>query len=171
MSGVRSGAAAHWSSPRNSGLLAPRGTNFCLPVSRHSFFLSRLHHNTTYSKACLNLCAQQLKAPGCGSSQAVPRAWAKSSRLLQRGDKVIATARSAAKLSELVEAGAHALQLDVTSPLAELEALADQAVGVYGRVDLIINNAAYVFQGAIEASRSVITSPVCVNGVHHLHHN
>jgi NAD(P)-dependent dehydrogenase (short-subunit alcohol dehydrogenase family) len=90
---------------------------------------------------------------------------------LQRGDKVIATARSAAKLSELVEAGAHALQLDVTSPLAELEALADQAVGVYGRVDLIINNAAYVFQGAIEASRFVITSPVCVNGVHHLHHN
>jgi NAD(P)-dependent dehydrogenase (short-subunit alcohol dehydrogenase family) len=71
---------------------------------------------------------------------------------LKRGDKVIATARSADKLGALVEAGAHALQLDVTSPLAELEALANKAIGVYGRVDVLVNNAAYVLQGAVEAA-------------------
>jgi NAD(P)-dependent dehydrogenase (short-subunit alcohol dehydrogenase family) len=72
---------------------------------------------------------------------------------LKRGDKVIATARTPAKLSALVEAGAHPLQLDVTRPLAELQSLADQAVAVYGRIDVLVNNAAYVLQGVIEAAR------------------
>jgi NAD(P)-dependent dehydrogenase (short-subunit alcohol dehydrogenase family) len=70
---------------------------------------------------------------------------------LKRGDKVIATARSIDKLAALVDAGAHPLQLDVTRPLDELKALADEAVAVYGRVDVLVNNAGYLLAGAIEA--------------------
>jgi NAD(P)-dependent dehydrogenase (short-subunit alcohol dehydrogenase family) len=60
---------------------------------------------------------------------------------LQRGHKVIATARSTATLAELVEIGADALELDVTRPLPDLESLAQRAVSIYGRVDILINNA------------------------------
>jgi NAD(P)-dependent dehydrogenase (short-subunit alcohol dehydrogenase family) len=78
---------------------------------------------------------------------------------LARGDKVIATARSVAKLTDLVDAGAHPLQLDVTLPINELHALADQAVRVYGRVDILVNNAGYLLQGAIEAARYGLLCP------------
>lgn len=71
---------------------------------------------------------------------------------LKRGHKVIATARSAATLAELVQIGADALELDVTRPLPELDALAKRAVSIYGRVDILVNNAGYVLQGAIEAA-------------------
>ncbi|KAL6080574.1 putative Short-chain oxidoreductase [Balamuthia mandrillaris] len=69
---------------------------------------------------------------------------------LKRGDKVIATARNADKLAELRDAGAHALALDVTSPLPELQALADEAIKVYGQVDILVNNAGYLLAGAVE---------------------
>ncbi|RXW21406.1 hypothetical protein EST38_g4447 [Candolleomyces aberdarensis] len=62
---------------------------------------------------------------------------------LSRGDKVIATARgrSVSKLEDLKNAGAATLQLDVTSTLEELHQVAKEAVGIYGRVDVLVNNA------------------------------
>ncbi|KAG6818670.1 hypothetical protein H0H93_002997 [Arthromyces matolae] len=66
---------------------------------------------------------------------------------LKRGDKVIATARkrSLDKLDDLKAQGADILELDVTAPLETLNDIAKKAVKLYGRVDVLVNNA-----GAIE---------------------
>ena len=62
---------------------------------------------------------------------------------LARGDKVIATARgrSFGKLDDLKQAGADVLELDVTAPLERLKEAAERAVAIYGRVDVVVNNA------------------------------
>ncbi|KAK2744798.1 hypothetical protein FQN55_006554 [Onygenales sp. PD_40] len=60
---------------------------------------------------------------------------------LNRGDKVIATARDAPKLTALQAAGAVTLALDVTSPLATLKEVAKTANDQYGRIDILFNNA------------------------------
>lgn len=69
---------------------------------------------------------------------------------LERGDKVVATARSLSKIHDLRDAGANILELDVTSPLQELHAIAKQAVQIHGRIDVVVNNAGYVLVGALE---------------------
>ncbi|KZV71193.1 NAD(P)-binding protein [Peniophora sp. CONT] len=71
---------------------------------------------------------------------------------LNRGDKVIATARgrSIAKLEELKAQGADVLELDVTAPLPDLKAIADKAIAIHGKVDVVVNNAGYVDFGSIE---------------------
>ncbi|KZV99687.1 NAD(P)-binding protein [Exidia glandulosa HHB12029] len=72
---------------------------------------------------------------------------------LKRGDKVVATgrARSLAKVAELKAYGADILELDVTSPLEELRTIAENAVALYGRVDVVVNNAgSFIAVGALE---------------------
>ena len=72
--------------------------------------------------------------------------------MLERGDKVISTARarSLPKLAELKEKGAATLELDVTAPLSELHAVAAKAIAIYGHVDVVVNNAGYIMSGALE---------------------
>lgn len=62
---------------------------------------------------------------------------------LKRGDKVIATARgrSFEKLADLKEQGADIFELDVNAPLEDLHAAAKKAVDIYGRIDVVVNNA------------------------------
>ncbi|RAL15218.1 SDR family oxidoreductase [Aspergillus homomorphus CBS 101889] len=67
------------------------------------------------------------------------------------GDNVIATGRNAeTKLAHLKDTGATILELDVTAPQAELDAKFQQAVDIYGGVDVLVNNAGYIQCGAIE---------------------
>lgn len=77
---------------------------------------------------------------------------------LQRGDKVIATARprSLAKLADLQAAGADVLELDVTSTLETLHAIAQRAVAIHGRVDVVVNNAGFIGAGSMEENTLVL---------------
>ena len=62
---------------------------------------------------------------------------------LKRGDKVIATTRrqSFEEIQDLKTFGADILQLDVTAHIDELRQIADEAVKLYGHVDVVMNNA------------------------------
>ncbi|KZT29578.1 short chain dehydrogenase [Neolentinus lepideus HHB14362 ss-1] len=72
---------------------------------------------------------------------------------LSRGEHVIATARARSihTLTPLKELGAAILELDVTAPLEKLESIASEAVKIYGRVDVLVNNAGvYNAPGPVE---------------------
>lgn len=69
---------------------------------------------------------------------------------LQRGDTVIATARTLTKLSHLSTLGATILALDVTSPDSTISSVIATAIAQHGRIDILVNNAGAVLEGAIE---------------------
>ncbi|PPQ72169.1 hypothetical protein CVT26_006888 [Gymnopilus dilepis] len=72
---------------------------------------------------------------------------------LLRSEKVIATGRSGksfTNLDGLKAQGAQIRELDVTSPLETLREVAREAVEIYGRIDVLVNNAGYVCNGTIE---------------------
>jgi NAD(P)-dependent dehydrogenase (short-subunit alcohol dehydrogenase family) len=69
---------------------------------------------------------------------------------LARGDKVVATARNPSKIEDLAKSGALTLALDVTSPDAEIEKVVAQALEHYGHIDILLNNAGMLLEGAIE---------------------
>lgn len=74
--------------------------------------------------------------------------------ILARGDRVIATARNAIeRLQYAKDAGAAVLDLDVTAPQAELDAKVKEAMGIYGTLDVLVNNAGYIEASLIEEAR------------------
>ncbi|WP_176059621.1 SDR family NAD(P)-dependent oxidoreductase [Paraburkholderia sp. BCC1876] len=85
-----------------------------------------------------------------GASSGFGRVWTEAA--LQRGDRVVATARDVSKLNDLVTAHGDAvlaLALDVTDRHAVFEAVG-QAHRHFGRLDVIVSNAGYGYMGAIE---------------------
>jgi NAD(P)-dependent dehydrogenase (short-subunit alcohol dehydrogenase family) len=72
--------------------------------------------------------------------------------VLKRGERVIATAREITKVHDLAHNypyKAHAFCLDVTKP-AEISSVAKKAVQCFGQIDVLVNNAGYGVNGAIE---------------------
>lgn len=76
---------------------------------------------------------------------------------LQRGDRVIATARSLDKLQDLVAShdptlrnNLRTLQLDVTEGEAILKSKVNEAAKMWGQIDVLVNNAGLGYLGILE---------------------
>ncbi|MCF0048514.1 SDR family NAD(P)-dependent oxidoreductase [Dyadobacter sp. LJ53] len=85
-----------------------------------------------------------------GASRGFGKLWAKA--LLERGDKVAATARNLEDLHDLVEKYGDAvlpIQLDVNDREASFAAVS-KVKAHFGRIDVLINNAGFGLFGAIE---------------------
>lgn len=72
---------------------------------------------------------------------------------LKNGDKVIATAREPKKIDDLKALGAATLALDVVDDEENIKRTIADAIDIYGRIDILVNNAAYILEGAVEESR------------------
>ena len=86
---------------------------------------------------------------GCGSQQGL--GWAIAREALERGHRVVVTSRQVEPLKvwEAEYPGSCVVrELDVTAP--DLEALALEAVAVFGGVDVLVNNAGSALIGALE---------------------
>jgi NAD(P)-dependent dehydrogenase (short-subunit alcohol dehydrogenase family) len=85
-----------------------------------------------------------------GASSGLGRALAEA--VLARGGRAVLAARSESALAELERrhsGAAVASALDVTQPEAVRSAV-DTAVGTFGRIDVVVNNAGYGLFGALE---------------------
>ncbi|KAL9652996.1 hypothetical protein ABK040_015511 [Willaertia magna] len=80
--------------------------------------------------------------------------------VLNRGDKVIATARRLSSIEDLKQIGANILQLDVTSEVSVINSVVEQAIKIYGHVDVLVNNAAFVINGTIEETSAEDTQRI-----------
>ncbi|KAI0259358.1 NAD-P-binding protein [Gloeopeniophorella convolvens] len=76
--------------------------------------------------------------------------------VLARGDRVIGTARSLASFKDVLndpsidQSRLHVLVLDVSSPFAEIKEKIDAAINVWGRIDVVVNNAGAMSFGLTE---------------------
>ena len=70
--------------------------------------------------------------------------------ILARGDRVIATGRKVEKLKHLEQAGAAILQLDITDSQQSIRDTIAKAISIYGKIDVLVNNASYVSVGTWE---------------------
>ena len=75
-------------------------------------------------------------------------------QLLEKGERVVVTARDAGKVQDLVEINeknALAVALDVTDT-AQVEAAVEKAEAHFGQIDVLVNNAGFGYFGSIEES-------------------
>ncbi|KAH9173979.1 NAD-P-binding protein [Lactarius sanguifluus] len=76
--------------------------------------------------------------------------------VLARGDHVIATARSLKSFDELRQdpkfdgTRLRFLTLEVTSPMVEIKQRVDEALAIWGRIDVVVNNAGRITYGLSE---------------------
>ncbi|KAI0113079.1 NAD(P)-binding protein [Daldinia grandis] len=71
-------------------------------------------------------------------------------QILSRGDLAVATGRKLDKLQHLERLGATILELDVTHSQESINDTIAKAIAVYGRIDVLVNNAAFATTGAWE---------------------
>jgi NAD(P)-dependent dehydrogenase (short-subunit alcohol dehydrogenase family) len=82
-------------------------------------------------------------------------------QLRDAGDNVIATGRNAdIKLAHLKDTGAEIIELDVTAPVGAIKAVADRAWGIYGGIDVVVNNAGFILSGPVEEQTLVLQIPI-----------
>ena len=85
-----------------------------------------------------------------GASSGLGRALAEA--VLDRGERLVATAREPERLADLEGRGsgrAVAVRLDVTDP-DQARAAVEAGVRLFGRIDVVVNNAGYGLFGALE---------------------
>ena len=71
--------------------------------------------------------------------------------ILERGDKVIATSRGdLGRMKHLQDLGAATLELDVCSSQTILNSKVQDALAIYGDIDVLVNNAGYIEAGVLE---------------------
>lgn len=70
-------------------------------------------------------------------------------KLIKEGHTVYGAARRVHEMDDLVQAGGHAIKLDVTDN-EQIKAAVDQVIAEQGRIDVLFNNAGYAVYGAVE---------------------
>lgn len=70
--------------------------------------------------------------------------------IVARGDKVIATGRNLSRLQHFNNTDASILQLDVTDSQEAINDRIADAISIHGRIDVLVNNAAYIQVGTWE---------------------
>ncbi|KAK9247540.1 hypothetical protein V1506DRAFT_519771 [Lipomyces tetrasporus] len=74
-------------------------------------------------------------------------------KALEEGDYVIAAVRSPSKVpEELRRPEVKVLQFDLSWSQSEIDVYAETAFKTFGKIDVLVNNAAYSYMGAIEES-------------------
>ena len=68
-------------------------------------------------------------------------------------DNLAVTSRNASRLKELKHLGAHTISLDIAGPEDGIIKVVDEVVQKYGAIDILLNNAGYIFEGAVEEVR------------------
>lgn len=76
--------------------------------------------------------------------------------MLSRGDRVIATARKLDSIRSLESEKCKIMQFDVTESEESLKAKAKEAVGIWGRVDVLVNNGGVGGAGLSEEAGCVL---------------
>ena len=71
-------------------------------------------------------------------------------KALEKGDQVIASSRSLNRLKPLKEKGAAIVQLDHNKSLEHIQSAVEESLKIYQKIDVVVNNAAYVQTGMLE---------------------
>src|SRR4051812_14337897 len=87
-----------------------------------------------------------------GTTSGVGLALAKA--VAARGGRVIASGRNAReRLADIQTPAIRPLDLDISRPLAEIQGRIREAVSIFGRIDYVVNNAAWAMPSSVEEAR------------------
>ena len=70
-------------------------------------------------------------------------------KLIQDGNIVYGAARRVDKMSDIVDAGGHAIELDITNS-EQIKSAVSRIIEEQGKIDVLFNNAGYAVYGAVE---------------------